>query len=238
MSLVDSNSWSKIPIANASAYTLSWQRNTPIMKAFLFHRSELDCVLNETEKEESTVAVRFYMGINNEGLPEMIVVGVDDNGEDIYNAKETDSRIYNFALPCPSVCDDGSGELMHTDTIVINDTRLNTITDCVETLYEIPFSTAFDWTEAWQDDYALKSVLFSEEDILAIFDEYEVDTIRVYFGLEAETGIHRTILIGVDDYANDIDTAEVYANSAPACTSYDKTTCDDSSDLYHDTATS
>jgi len=208
------------------------------MKAFLFHRSELDCVINEAENDEETVAVRFYMGTKDETLPEMIVVGVNADGGDIYEESETDSRMYNFALPCPSVCDDGSSDLMHTETIVINDTKLNTITDCVETLYEIPFSDGVDWTKAWQNEYDLKSILFASGDLEAIFDEYDADTIRVYFGLDTATDQHKIILIGVDDYGNDVDTEEVYANVASPCTSYDKTTCDTSSDLYHDTTTS
>jgi hypothetical protein len=61
----------------------------------LFHRGALDVVLGQG----GCVAVRIYYGRNSAGDPELVLVGVDANGNDL-----TGGPVADIIFPCPPYC--------------------------------------------------------------------------------------------------------------------------------------
>lgn len=55
----------------------------------------------EIVKEPNVVNIRAYMGINDDGVPTLIMVGVDVNGDDLIGVN---NLIYDFTTPCPTMC--------------------------------------------------------------------------------------------------------------------------------------
>lgn len=236
----------------ARKYAEAWQE-TCDLKAFLFHRNDIECILSEKD----AVAVRFYMGIKEEGetkCPDMMVVGVDDKNKDLISlpgqdtGTEIKTGIYNFTMPCPRTCDDTSYLYFKTGPGIIGseacasrdgDRIPSTGTACNIEGFQISRTEARASTVAWQTLFNLKSVLFKKEDLAAIYTELGVEDIRVYFGLDEE-GKEHIILIGVD--ANGFDDFEknaageyedLYTNSNSLCTKESVTTCSVLSPLYH-----
>ena len=64
-------------------------------RAGLFHRAAIDAIL----AQPGCVAVRTYYGRGTGGEPELVVVGVDGNGNDL-----TGGAIADIIFPCPPFC--------------------------------------------------------------------------------------------------------------------------------------
>lgn len=95
----------EITLEKASEETYAWQASNKILAAFLIRKNDIECVLNE----EAATSVRFYMGIKEIDTPDMLVVGVDKNNNDIIDKSlEATSHVYDFAVPCPRLCDEKS----------------------------------------------------------------------------------------------------------------------------------
>lgn len=83
------------------------------LKAFLIPLADLQ----EVMKEPNVANVRAYIGIDasNDNQPHLIIVGVNEEGEDIiYDAAgegcvdgdgEVNTGLYDFSQPCPTTCD-------------------------------------------------------------------------------------------------------------------------------------
>lgn len=251
MALKKLNTYESIKFTLAEKYAEAWQDQNDL-KAFLFHRNDIECVLSE----KNAIAVRFYMGLKVEGekkCPDMMVVGVDDNNLDVINRKENPteqepSGVYNFTIPCPRTCDELSDLYFHTGpgtigsetcAIPAEGRTISTKTQCNIAGYQLLRDTAETATGEWQALFDLKSVRFEKEDLTEIFTQYNVDQIRVYFGLDLDN-TERVIIVGVD--ANDKDVfkedaagkkEDLYINSNSLCTKTSVTTCDQTSWLYH-----
>ncbi|WP_430413152.1 hypothetical protein [Kordia sp.] len=241
----------KIKLGEAAVLTENWQKEN-ILKAFLFHKNDIECLAQQTD----VVGVRFYIGItekeDEEAAPDMIVVGVNALNEDvIYSDDSTKdltevSGIYDFALPCPKLCDPES-ELFHGRTnqpMKMTSTQLKTVQhsteeDCMIDLGAISEQDAIDRVEIWQCkmEKELISIYFDIENLDSIFREFkEANALRVYFGLE--NGVHRVIIIGAKNsesnkaYYEDIQTEEVFVNTKAPCTSNGEGSCSIKSALF------
>lgn len=86
------------------------------LKGFLIPLDDL----KEVIAEPNVVNVRAYIGVNkdNDYQPHLIIVGVNEEGEDIiYKAAGTgcedgdgnvNTGLYDFSQPCPTTCDTSS----------------------------------------------------------------------------------------------------------------------------------
>ncbi len=242
----------QISLAEAAILTKNWQKEN-VLKAFLFHKNDIECLAQQTD----VVGVRFYPGIvtNKEGdnEPDMIVVGVNSLNQDlIYNntaAREIleVSGFYDFALPCPKLCDPESILFHSGDEIKISNTTTSqmktvqhsTEEECLINLGAISEEDAIARVQIWQCDMnkELISIYFDIENLDSIFREFaDANALRVYFGLE--DGAHRVILIGAKnsefnkEYYSDIQTKNVFVNTKAPCTGNGEGSCNVRSSLY------
>jgi hypothetical protein len=86
-----------IPLNDAAAQTKRAQDGGS--KGGLFLRKELDDLL----AQPGCAGVRFYYGLDASGQDTLILVGVDQNGNDMVNGVLMDSH-----YPCPPYCGDGN----------------------------------------------------------------------------------------------------------------------------------
>lgn len=228
---MNKNQWDIITLEKASSFTEKWQKQNTL-KAFLFHRNEIACIRAEKEAER----VHFYLGLND-GVVEMIAVGVTANGEDIIETGEN-SKVYNFALPCPSTCDTRS-PLYHGPIITTNPVAFRIPPEgltCIERLQEISIDTAFSWTFAWQKKHALKSFLYDLDQLEKAIENTDSVSIRIYFGLdESNNNLPFSIMVGVNDKGEDDITKMLQINTVTPCSRENEfsSSCDKRSPLYH-----
>ena len=252
MALEAIKNFEEIGLTKAQDYTKAWQDHFDL-KAFFFHKNDIECVIHE----ETAVGVRFYTGIEDDGekkCPVMMLVGVNENGVDLINDEskiatssdnEIDTGIYNFTLPCPRTCDNTSALYFLTGPVVIgsalcglpNEGRVpSTPNICNVKEYQISVTDAQNSAANWQEDFNLISVLFDKDELTALFNEFGVESMRVYFGI-AEDGIHKIILVGVNKKGLDKTDIELgdklFINTIPLCTNNNATSCDTTSILYN-----
>ena len=244
------NDLSSINLDEARTLTYRWQKKYPILKAFLFHRNEIETIT----KKSGTVGARFYMGLNQNtdsgnAEAEMLVVGVDEAQLDIINTGDGPSLVDNFALPCPFVCSENPALLLPQTEPKLPLQRLlknrpTPIKDGIRELLNvdvndgdmIELTLAEEWTGNWHNTYpeAPWAVYFSKETIEALFyedgEEY-IDTIRIYFGLDETEKVH-LVMVGVDGNNNDITDGPLYTNSTAPCHANCIGNCDCTSCLY------
>jgi hypothetical protein len=90
-----------ITLATAQTWAAKWQ-NDPAhkIKAFLIPQDDI----TQLFQYEGVCDVRTYMGLDENGIHKMIIVGVDANGKDLIDESKQ-QFIYDFAKPCPDICD-------------------------------------------------------------------------------------------------------------------------------------
>ena len=82
----------------AIEWTTAWRTDHPtLVKAFKVDKAEID----EIFEDDNAVAMRSYLAIKD-GSPALVMVGVNAEGKDIL------TKFYDFAEPCPNVCDESS----------------------------------------------------------------------------------------------------------------------------------
>lgn len=224
-----------ISMADAAILTENWQSKHDI-KAFLFRKADLLGVLNNSGLQ----GLRFYMGIEQGSLPTMLVVGVDTNFEDIINVAEN-SDVYNFALPCPAICDNSNSPLMHESANPLKRKlkRLSELKnkdqtiDFPENLTEVTFKEAFDWTDNWQKTHDFKAIYFDASKLMQTLNNSSATMLRVYMGLDSNDKVS-FIFIGVDEEGNDEkNPSSLHTNDTLPCDTNNTMFCDTSSKLYH-----
>ncbi len=114
-----------ISVDEAVAYTTRWRKANPDMpKAFSFSLDEITTLIGELSRAKSPAmefsAIRFYLGINDQGIPTLVMVGVngeydpssEKGGTDVLmvlNGKdELIPGAYDFSSPCPYLCSGGN----------------------------------------------------------------------------------------------------------------------------------
>lgn len=97
MSTFNPNAGGEIQLTDAITMVKKYQANYPgEVKAHYFGKSIINTVLTQP----NAVGIRIYQAINNNSERQLVLVGVDINGNDLPNGKLGD-----LSAPCPSVCD-------------------------------------------------------------------------------------------------------------------------------------
>jgi hypothetical protein len=68
----------------------------------------------------SAVGFRVYFGlhtVNGKQVFDGMIVGVDANGADIVDPSSPNSGIWDFASPCPTMCDSSNGPMYNPDGV-------------------------------------------------------------------------------------------------------------------------
>ncbi|MDI1255668.1 MAG: hypothetical protein PSV16_06170 [Flavobacterium sp.] len=93
-----------IPLAMAQDWAARWKSSPiPSVKAFLIPEADTTQLYAETGVEN----IRAYMGVDDRGKAHLMLVGVDANGKDMIDSTKG-WYIYDFTVPCPTMCDPSS----------------------------------------------------------------------------------------------------------------------------------
>jgi hypothetical protein len=86
-----------IPLAAASVLTANYRNSSPSSPIIAagFWKENILAILNQT----GCVAIRIYYGLNTDGSPTPVLVGVDERGNDL-----TGGIMDEFNFPCPPYC--------------------------------------------------------------------------------------------------------------------------------------
>lgn len=94
-----------ITLEQAQEWAQNWNNNkitffeTRDLKAFAIPRQ----VIDDVTRHPDVVDVRTYLGLDEDFNPHLMIVGVNEEGNDLINP-EQELYIYNFARPCPTYC--------------------------------------------------------------------------------------------------------------------------------------
>ena len=97
----------KISLDEAAKLTKNFQRiamsedinNSEVQhKSIIAHSFSKDA-LNVILNQEDCIGVRIYYGLQDNGRPELVLVGINSKGDDI-----TDGEIAQHAITCPPYC--------------------------------------------------------------------------------------------------------------------------------------
>jgi hypothetical protein len=86
-----------IPLATAAQWTLNF-RNASAADATIAHcfgKDAIQAIFNQT----GCVGMRIYYAIDGNGAKQLVVVGVDSNGNDLY-----EGYLAERSYKCPSTC--------------------------------------------------------------------------------------------------------------------------------------
>lgn len=90
-----------ISLECAQNWAARWRENPEnTVKAHLIPRVDITELLAEKE----VVDIRAYIGVDEDGVNKLMLVGVDADGNDLIN-DELQQYIYDFTQPCPTTCD-------------------------------------------------------------------------------------------------------------------------------------
>jgi hypothetical protein len=90
-----------ISLETAQTWAKKWRSNPEnTVKAHLIPQIDI----TELLAEENVVDVRAYIGIDENGVNKLMLVGVDKDGNDLID-DTCEQYIYDFTKPCPSTCD-------------------------------------------------------------------------------------------------------------------------------------
>lgn len=94
------------PLSTAAQWTKNYRTKYPNgMKAHFFGMNPVKTVLQQT----GCVGFRIYYALDDAGVQQLILVGVDASGNDLYNG-----IILERAIPCPPYCDSGASPLLNS----------------------------------------------------------------------------------------------------------------------------
>ena len=97
------NEGEEFPLAIAAEWTANYRKVNPGgIRAHFFGEK----ILRKTFAQKSCVGIRMYYALDNLGVQQMIIVGVDKAGNDLYNG-----MIVERGSPCPPYCDGGGSPL-------------------------------------------------------------------------------------------------------------------------------
>ena len=90
-----------ITLQQAQQWAAKWRLNPAnTVKAHLIPEIDITQLL----AEEGVANVRAYIGIDENGTNKLMLVAVNADGNDMIN-EDLGQYIYDFTIPCPSVCD-------------------------------------------------------------------------------------------------------------------------------------
>ena len=87
----------QVPMDEASVLTRNYRRNAGkgAIKGGVFGRASIEQILDQ----EGVVGLRYYYGQENNGRAVMVIVGVNEQGTDLF-----DGIVCERSLPCPPFC--------------------------------------------------------------------------------------------------------------------------------------
>ena len=90
-----------IPVSQALDWVTRWRGSSEVMpiKGFLIPGADLTEVL----AEKGVVNTRAYMGMDENNEYHLLIVGVDDSGNDMLD-EDQGQYVYDFTQPCPPIC--------------------------------------------------------------------------------------------------------------------------------------
>ena len=89
----------KITLEEALKWIKNWRTNIPKEPAKA-HLIEKQALLDVMEPSD-VVSVRAYMAVDDKGIQKLVIVGVDENGQDLV---DSDHIIVDHTKPCPPDC--------------------------------------------------------------------------------------------------------------------------------------
>lgn len=100
-----------IALDEAKKWIANWRNsvkvNTNEVTAHLIPKGDI----TEIQQEKGWRKYRAYQAITDKGEFKLLIVGVDDNGNDLVNYPSTEEYdntsydyVYDFTTPCPSAC--------------------------------------------------------------------------------------------------------------------------------------
>jgi hypothetical protein len=90
-----------ITLQQAQEWATTWRENPlHIIKAFLIPQADFVQLL----AEKNVVDIRAYVGTDENGEQKLMLVGVNDKGQDLID-EANNQNIYDFTQPCPDFCD-------------------------------------------------------------------------------------------------------------------------------------
>lgn len=103
MAMFNGSEGENFSLTTASEWTANYRDANPDdIKAHFFGRTILLDMLAQT----SCVGLRMYYALDDDGVKQMIIVGVDANGND-----QTSLIVAERSKPCPPYCDSGESSL-------------------------------------------------------------------------------------------------------------------------------
>jgi hypothetical protein len=94
----------EFPLSTASDWTANYRAAEPgATKAYFFGQQ----ILSDILAQEDCVGIRIYYAIDDEGAKHMILVGVNEDGND-----QTSGIVAQRGIGCPSYCDSGGSTLL------------------------------------------------------------------------------------------------------------------------------
>jgi hypothetical protein len=85
-----------ITLTDASKMTADFRAKFPNETRSYYYS---DTVYKDILSQKGCVGIRIYNGLDASGVMHAILVGVDANGNDLYNGK-----IYQYSVLCPPIC--------------------------------------------------------------------------------------------------------------------------------------
>ncbi len=103
MAIFTGNEGEAISLALGSTMTAAYRAANPgAIKAHFFGST----ILNDILAQADCVGIRMYYGLDEDGIKQLVLVGVNEDGDD-----QTAGIIADRSEPCPSVCDTGNSTL-------------------------------------------------------------------------------------------------------------------------------
>lgn len=89
------------PLPTAIEWTRNYRNSVPPTetRAHYFGKLAIQTLIDQ----ENAVGIRIYYALDEAGKKQLIIVGVDEDGNDLYNGE-----IAERSVPCPSVCSTAS----------------------------------------------------------------------------------------------------------------------------------
>jgi len=92
----DPNANHIISLQDASRLTANFRQTFPsALLAHAYGKRQMQDLINQTDCE----GFRIYNGLNGQGAQQLVIVGVDANGDDLF-----EGIIMDISQPCPYIC--------------------------------------------------------------------------------------------------------------------------------------
>jgi hypothetical protein len=103
MTMFTGNEGEDFPLETAAVWTENWRNQYPdATRAFVYGREWLLDILGQ----DDCVGIRIYYALDENGDNKLILVGVNEDGDDQY-----EELIVERGSPCPPYCDSGASPL-------------------------------------------------------------------------------------------------------------------------------